>query len=230
MQFDIKDFRMRYPEMEPYIGNEYAKAQKNHCALLVIGESHYLPERSTIHKNCSTWYASDHTLLDQEERGWISTSEIITEEIPKDFPNRAHGIWKYGYRQINHCGPRFNDYRTLFNYTVFYNFYLRPADYGNTFKTLCNPYDNAVANCYFNTMVEQYQPNGIIFLSRLAFESCEGKETLSMTIAGAPHPTCYWWNKKCGKYGNRFGRDIIQDGVKGMDWSWAKSPINNGLN
>ena len=37
-------------------------------------------------------------------------------------------------------------------------------------------------------MVEQYKPNGIVFLSRLAFESCGAKNELAIPVAGAPHP------------------------------------------
>ncbi len=222
MNFDTNDFLVRYPEMSPYVGGRYEVARKHNCALLVIGESHYLPENSTIHKDCDSWYSSDHTKLNEEEKGWISTRDIITEELPRDFTNRAHGIWKYGYRKINQWGLCFEDYRTLFQYTVFYNFYLRPANQGNTFRELCTAKDNDIANAYFSYMVEKHKPNGIVFLSRLAFESCRAKSTLRIPVAGAPHPTCRWWNKKCGKYGGRFGRDIVQDGMVGMDWGWTR--------
>lgn len=225
MNFDVNDFRMRYPEMLPYVGEQYNIAQENDCALLVIGESHYLPDYSTIHKDCAAWYASDHTKLNQEERVWINTRDIICDELPTNFTNPAHGIWKYGYQKINEWGPKFEDYRTLFPYTVFFNFYLRPANQGNTFKELCTPYDNVVSNTNFQYMVEQYKPNGIVFLSRLAFESCGSKNALSVPVAGTPHPTCRWWNRKCPKYGGRFGRDLVQDGMIGFDWTWARQGL-----
>ena len=222
MIFDINDFRIRYPEMMPYVGDNYELALKHKCALLVIGESHYLPPDSTIHKDFVTWYSSNHTKLTEKEKGWISTWELIKEELQKGFPQREHGIWKYGYQKINQWGPNFKDYLTLFQYTVFYNFYLRPANTGNTFRELCTPEDNNISNAYFAHMVKQYNPNGIIFLSRLAFESCGEKNKMVIPIAGAPHPTCCWWNRKCGKYGGRFGRDVVQDAMIGMDWSWTK--------
>lgn len=229
MNFDVNDFRRRYPEMSPYIGNRYRIAQGHNCALLVIGESHYLPASSNVHKDCAVWYASDHTKLNKEEKDWISTRDIICDELPNNFPNPAHGIWKYGYQKINHWGPRFDDYRMLFPYTVFYNFYLRPANEGNSFKELCTAYDNEIANAYFKYMVEQYTPNGLVFLSRLAFESCVHKTELGIPVAGAPHPTCRWWNKKCGKYDGRFGRDLVQDGMAGFDWNWTRQvPMQNG--
>ena len=168
---------MRYPEMSPYVGNQYSLAQEHNCALLVIGESHYLPSDSTVHKDCAIWYTSDHTKLNQEERDWISTSDIICDQLPENFSNKAHWIWRSGYQKINQWGPKFDDYRMLFPYTVFFNFYLRPANQGNTFKELCEPQDNFVANANFQYMVEQYQPNGIVFLSRLAFESCVASDS-----------------------------------------------------
>ena len=226
MNFDVNDFRMRYPEMSPYVGNQYNLAQEHNCALLVIGESHYLPDDSTVHKDCATWYISDHTKLNQEERGWINTSDIICKQRPKNFPNQAHWIWRFGYQKINEWGPKFDDYRMLFPYMVFFNFYLRPANQGNTFKELCTPQDNFVANANFQYMVEQYQPNGIVFLSRLAFESCGAKNMLSIPVAGAPHPTCRWWNRKCSKYGGRFGRDLVQEGMIGFDWKWTRKTLS----
>ena len=105
---------------------------------------------------------------------------------------------------------------------MFYNFYLRPANQGNTFRELLTEKDNAIANEYFKYMLEQHKPNGVVFLSRLAFDCCWEKGTLAIPVAGAPHPTCRWWNRKCSKYGGRFGRDVVQDGMKGMDWSWTK--------
>lgn len=222
MVFDVNDFRMRYPEMTPYVGDRYSEAQQHGCALLVIGESHYLPEKSVVHRDCASWYASDHTKLNQEEKVWISTKDLIFNQLPQNFSNKAHWIWKIGYEQINRFGPAFDDYRKLFPYTVFYNFYLRPANQGNTFMELCTAYDNVVATANFEYMVGQYKPNGIVFLSRLAFESCGAKNGLSIPVAGAPHPTCRWWNRKCGKYGGRFGRDLVQDGMKGLDWEWTK--------
>lgn len=222
MGFNVNEFRMRFPEMSPYVGDCYRVAQEHGCALLVIGESHYLPDSSSIHKDCATWYASDHTKLDETERSWINTRDIICAELPKNFPNQAHGIFKYGYQKLNQWGPAFDDYRTLFSYTIFFNFYLRPANQGDTFRNLCTLQDNAIANDNFMFMVKQYKPNGIVFLSRLAFASCESKNGLTIPVAGAPHPTCRWWNKKSGKYGGRFGRDLVQDGMLGFDWNWAK--------
>lgn len=230
MDFDVNDFRRRYPEFKPYEGENYEMAQQHNCALLVIGESHYLPDYSTIHKDCNAWYASDHTKLNEEERKWINISDQINGDLEKGF-NKSRWIWKLGYQKINQYGPTFADFRTLFKYTVCYDFFLRPANMvkdahgredGQSIAKILTPKDKDIANANFRYMIEHYKPNGVVFLSRLAFDNCREKSALSIPIAGTPHPSCCWWNRKCGKYGGRKGHDLVRDGMVGMDWSWTK--------
>lgn len=217
---NIQDFYTRYPKMVPYVGESYELAKKNSCALLVIGESHFLPAHSTIHKDSSFWYNSNDSCLNNEERVWISTSDIIAEELRKEkaFSNKSHIIFMNGLKQINAYGPRFSDYCFCFKYIVFYNYYLRPANESNSFRELLTAYDNEVANDYFAQMVEKFSPNGIVFLSTLAYDCCNVKNNLSIPIARAPHPGCAWWNRKSTKYGNRYGRDVVEDGLRGINW------------
>ena len=213
-------FYKQYPEMRPFVGLAYEEAKQHRCALLVIGESHYLPKYSTAHKDAKAWYCGDHSCLNEEERGWINTSEIITEELPAGFPNRAHVIFKSGAQKINEYGPRFSDYRKIFTYIVFYNFFLRPANEGDSLKNTFVPQDTSVAQAYFDFMLRTYTPNGIVFLSRFAFEQCSQK-SIDVPVAAAPQPGCRWWNKKSWKYGNRYGREVVQDALINMDWSFC---------
>ena len=213
-------FYNQYPEMRPFVGAEYELAKQHGCALLVIGESHYLPQYSTVHKDASSWYRGNHLCLNEEERGWINTSEIIMDELPHGFPNKAHVIFKSGAQKINEYGPRFSDYRNIFSYIVFYNFFLRPANEGDSLKNILVPEDTDVAHEYFKFMLQTYNPDGLIFLSRFAFEQCS-KTDINIPVAATPHPGCKWWNKKSWKYGDRYGRDVIQDALVNMDWSFC---------
>ena len=83
MPFDVKDFQSRFPEMKPFIGTDYERTKEKGCALLVIGESHYLPDSSTIHKDGNAWYATNDSLLTQTEKDWINTSKLIKDDISK---------------------------------------------------------------------------------------------------------------------------------------------------
>lgn len=221
MKFDVKDFQSRFPEMKPFIGSDYERAKEKGCALLVIGESHYLPNSSTIHKDCDVWYAANDSLLTQEEKGWINTSELINDDIINKRFQKEHSIWKNGYQQINKYGPMLPDYIDCFEYTIFYNFYLRPANKGNSIKELRKHDDDVISNEYFDWMVKTYSPNGILFFSRFAYDNCWAKNDLHIPVVATPHPGCRWWNRKSGKYGGRYGRDIVEDVMKGMNWNWV---------
>jgi len=220
--FKVDDFYTRFPQMTPYIVDCYETAKVHNCALLVIGESHYMPANSTIHKDPDHWYQANQSMLSKEEQSWISTRDIIAKELPKKIQNSAKFIWKYGYRKINEFGPKFEDYCESFKYSIIYNFYLRPANEGNSFKELIKPCDNEIANSYFEYMIAKFNPCGIIFLSMFAYNNCEKVNKLKIPVAATPHPCSQWWNRRSGKYGGKFGRDLVHDGMKGMDWSWAK--------
>ena len=166
--------------------------------------------------------------LNEEERGWINTSEIILEEITAGFPNKAHVIFKSGGQKINEYDPHFLDYRKIFQYIVFYNFFLRPANEGDSLKHIIDQQDISVAQECFDFMLSTHCPNGILFLSRFAFDCCN-KTNINVPVAAAPHPGCRWWNKRSWKYGDRYGREVVQDAVAGMDWSfWFSDEPENG--
>jgi len=218
-------FYKQYPEMRPFIGNNYGEAKQHGCALLVIGESHYLQGKSTIHHNATSWYKRNDSFLNKEERGWINTSGVVDEAIAifKDKKrNDAFTIFKSSAMAINEFGPRLPNYLDVFKYIVFYNYFLRPADYGDSIKNIIVPQDVSVAQDYFEYMLMAYNPDGIVFLSRFAFEQCS-KAGIKIPIAGAPHPGCYWWNKKSKKYGNRYGREVVQDALVNMDWTFCNT-------
>ena len=212
--------------MRPFVGSGYEEAKQHGCALLVIGESHYLPQYSHAHKDAQAWYCGNHFCLNEEERGWINTAEIIADELPLGFPNKAHVIFKSGAQKINEYGPCFSDYRSVFTYIVFYNFFLRPAHEGDSLKNIWVKEDTIVAQEYFDFMLRSYNPDGLIFLSRFAFEQCS-KTNVKIPIAAAPHPGCRWWNKKSWKYGDRYGREVIQDALVNMNWSFCQGEKTN---
>lgn len=128
MTFDAKDFQARFPEMKPF---DYERAKEKGCALLVIGESHYLPAGSTIHLN-TEWYSMNDTKLNGDEKEYINTSKLIKDDISNKHFQKEHSIWGNGYQQINKFGPKHLSFIDSFKYTIFYNFYLRPANRGNS--------------------------------------------------------------------------------------------------
>src|SRR5438552_408685 len=99
----------RYPMMRPHVGANYQVGGEK--SLLLIGESHYLPEKSTQHLTAEGWYLGDHTTLCCEELEWISTSDIIRDSRAAGFRDKAHSIYRKAYWEINHHGPKYADYK-----------------------------------------------------------------------------------------------------------------------
>lgn len=145
-----------------------------------------MPANSTIHKDPDHWYQANQSMLSKEEQSWISTRDIIAKELPKKIQNSAKFIWKYGYRKINEFGPKFEDYCESFKYSIIYNFYLRPANEGNSFKELIKPCDNEIANSFFEYMVAKFNPSGIIFLSMFSYNNCQKVNALKIPVTWIP--------------------------------------------
>ena len=209
----MKLLEEQYPEMKPFVCKKYEKGGKH--SLLVIGESHYLPNGNIQHLDPQIWYAGNSKTLDEKSRGWICTSDIIQEV--REMPNhRPYAIYKNGLMQINKLGPQYDNFTDVLDDIVYYNFFLRPALQGDSLKVA--ELDVKYANEHFVEILKEYDPKGIVFLSSKAAQFCQELSVISIPVAKAPHPGCRWWNKKCAKYGNRYGRDVVADAVSKM---WA---------
>ena len=125
-----------------WIGSRYI-ATASHKRLLVIGESHYSPEYSTMHHDSARWYRSRQDDLCEEEIRWASTAGNIVERW-----FRGHTI----YREIRnaiartlHEGGVTLDGFPL-NHVAYCNYFLRPApQVGGSMKGNEDRQDVAVA-------------------------------------------------------------------------------------
>ena len=80
--------------MQPWMGDHYQ--DDRHKRLLIIGESHYLPEGSTIHHDSDAWYTGSQNDLSDEERKWVCTAGNI-----RGAWNRAHTIYREIARELS---------------------------------------------------------------------------------------------------------------------------------
>lgn len=158
----------RFPQMMPWVGSQYAQQQKK---ILIVGESHYLPEGSTIQENPETWYQSSIEDLSidpiekQSEIVYSETAEIVSGGM-KNWNNEGHKF----YRLVHHAmreagiesdsGPNDN----LFRYMSFYNFFQRPAAIsgGSLERT---DLDDTVAYDTFESVIEILDPDAVFFVS-----------------------------------------------------------------
>jgi hypothetical protein len=182
-------------------------------SLLLIGESHYLPEGKPAY-DAPTWYASSDRNLTDEEKEHLNTAKLLKDACERGFKKKGESIWRESFKVINDYGPNFPEFKEVGNHIAFYNFFLRPASRGNSLKGIITSEDVKYANEAFEKHVEDLKPSGVIFLSVLAYERLWPHLRCSVpSIVATPHPGCPWWNRRAPKYGKKSGREILAEFV-----------------
>ncbi len=153
-------FYEQYPMMRPYVGKHYYDTRTP--SLLLIGESHYIPEGSQHDITPEAWYyANSTTIQDDDLVFYISTSKIIEKSRTDGFSNAAHSIWRNSFSEINQFGPSYSDYKRVADDIAFYNFFLRPAFTGDSLEV--KPQDTEFANEAFIGHCEKLKPTASHF-------------------------------------------------------------------
>lgn len=205
----------KYPVMKPWVGSNYVSDK--HKKLLVLGESHYLPEGSTKSHDLDAWYSGSVDSLDAEEQGWIFTAEIIGKHMQENFHNSAHGIFRNTAKAVNTVGYQYANPSEAMNDIAFMNFFQRPAEKtGDSINV--GKKDVEVAIYVLKDVIETLAPDLIVFVSfKAAWYGRSIVESLNIPVAVTPHPTCRWWNKQTKKYGG-YGRDVIPKFLTMNEW------------
>lgn len=206
------DIYERYPMMRPYVGPDYGAAGRPR--LLLVGESHYLPEGSVQHKTPERWYGSDHRTLTKTELDWVNTAQTIEWSKARRFKTKAHGIWKNSLTVINEVGPKYDDFTRVTDDVAICNFFLRPALRGQSLWVTDR--DVQVANAVLIHICSIHEPTAVAFLSRLAGGRCECRDRLPADVVVTSHPSTPWWNRRAKRYGGKRGRDLLGDFVKSV--------------
>ena len=221
----VPDHLRRFPCMEPWVGSRYR--DQRHRRLLVVGESHYLPKESTIHRYPGPWYQSQQDDLSPKEVEWVSTAGNITGKW-----RRAHRIYGEIQKEIvctlieNGVTP---DEFPL-NHVAYCNYFLRPAKEGGSMKGNAVQQDFEVAAEVLGWFIARHGPELVIVTSRFA-GGHDGRRADRGPYAedvlkehdipcdSTPHPGSPAWNKVCDRYGNVRGRDLFCNFLR--KWRWA---------
>ncbi|MCX7556781.1 hypothetical protein OS187_08095 [Xanthomonadaceae bacterium JHOS43] len=142
-------FYEQYPMMKPHVGSKYGCG--NAPRLLLIGESHYLPDEATQHLDTETWYGKNSSTLNPEEKDHIDTAGVVKSACDENFANPSFSIFANSFWEINENGPHFPEYKHVADHVVFYNFFLRPGLNGESLKA--TPKDVEFANQAFNFLI-----------------------------------------------------------------------------
>ena len=212
----LPDHLRRFPCMQPWIGSRYR--DQRHKRLLVVGESHYLPNESTIHHDPARWYRSSQTDLSEEEIRWTSTIGNITGRW-----TRAHRIYRAIQDEIARILRESGVTPDAFplNHIAYSNYFLRPAPVaGGSIEGHACHRDLEVAKEVLRWFFLSHHPKLLIVTSRFAGRFAENVlGTNAIPCVTTPHPGTRWWNAAARSYGNHSGRELFCNFLKDQRWT-----------
>ncbi|NWN89936.1 hypothetical protein HLV39_00305 [Marinobacter adhaerens] len=185
-QLDKIEIYQRYPLLKPFIGSDYGI---NGPKILLIGESHYLPAESTVHKEPESWYSGQEGNLTLKEQKWMRTRRILNKPL-KGWKAQGHTIYRNIESALLKAGLPAND--SVFRQVAFMNAFQRPAKTGDSIKQKHQDVEVAVET--INQVIDAIKPDHIVFVSTKAKRTV-GKR-LKQKSVGVHHPACAWWNRK----------------------------------
>ena len=196
------DFYQRFPMMIPFIGDYYISDK--HKKLLLVGESFYFPDKSTIHLDAEKWYQASEKDLSvvegengkkEEEKEWINCKDLL-----------ENNKWKKGHKMYIELNNTIGKMKLTFDARpideiAFTNFFVRPAIKGKSIKNYKNKSDVEIdkqkANKVLESVLQILNPDVLIFVSKYAFE-CVDKNIwnkfANMKVNYFKHPCSPCWN------------------------------------
>ena len=198
-----------YPQMLPFIGEDYDKQNKR---LLIISESHYLSEDSTL--DVSKWYEMNEKCLSVDEKQYTNTRNLLYEHRAKQqtiFKPIADAILEIGFKPVD---------INIFRYLAWYNFFQRPAE-GTGESIRPTVLDREKAEETFTHIFDVINPTHVIFISSKAWGWAgilrDQFEDKPIVFDFTSHPNTSWWNREAKKYSNMTGKERFQDFLKKYD-------------
>ena len=182
-----------YPAMLPFVGEEYISEQ--HKKVLVIGESHYLPDESTVHHDAEAWYAGSQESLNDTEVAWTNTREVIMwhHKNKKSFVGKIN-------QEIETVG--FGESKPGIQHIAFMNAFQRPSLKGKTIENVVTEKDFSLSADVIRSVVDILKPDTVIFVSKGVWQKFHTAIGERAEIQWTYHPTgghASWWPKPDGK-------------------------------
>ena len=210
-KFDKIEHFAKFPCMVPFVGQQYSHPR--HKKLLVVGESHYLSSKSTIHLDDKEWYSTDQRKLTEKEIGWIDPNEIITYGIDTNFSDKGLKIYHEIAQCLNDVLFKYQEWHEIIkviHHISFINYFQRPAPQGESLDP--TEKDIQVSDDVISSVIKTLNPDLIaIVSSKSASYAAPSLVHLKIPYCITPHPACAWWNRKAKKYGDRNGYEVLKN-------------------
>ena len=220
-------FYSTHPFMMPFVGSDYESPK--HKKLLLLGESHYMPESSTVHHDAAKWY-NGKPVLTEAEQDWCNTrgtregkSGRFGKEIDRCL-NLVQPSGGNGWHQV-----------------AFLNYFLRPADCTTGIDDLWKVYggesldrEQAIRNLI--SVLEILRPNLVVFLSSKVCKCAETDDypkyfrgnlwdwtaAHGIDYCYTAHPSSAHWNKPMpAKYAKAGGLTACEFFCKWLKEKWV---------
>ena len=204
---EIQHFQS-YPSMLPYVGEDYETG--SHRKMLLVGESFYFPEESTVHLDAERWYSQTESALNCAEIEYFGCRGLV------ECPWKADGHKMY--REINGClatlGLEFKD-RPV-SHVAYINAYFRPASKnGDSFKHGCTLLDRTKSWDITERVIRAIKPDLVVYVSKYAWDNV-GRHLASRLevpeFRFTSHPADpRHWNRRGYAHGRSKFIQILQD-------------------
>ena len=200
------------PAMFPFIGSDYVNP--SHQKLLIIGESYYFPNDSTVHLDAEEWYQTTETKLNEKEIGYIHCRDLVG----CDWRAAGHKM----YREINSCLSSLELHYTdrAISHVSYMNCFFRPSSIpGESFRHCCQPSDIEVALDLIPQIIDILNPDIIVFASKYAWDTVGHRIKLNDSISShfISHPTDpFHWNVASYPHGRKKFIQILQQEFMGQ--------------
>jgi uncharacterized UPF0160 family protein len=184
---------IKFPSMIPYVGENYGNLKNKR--ILLIAESHYFPQNSTIHYEAKNWYDSSANDLTDEEIYHINTKKVLET----DWVTVSDVI----FREINSTIQPFilNNESRAMNYAAFMNCFQRPGKTGDSISHTCNSIDTEKAYETITSVIDVLKPDIVIFYSKFAWDNVGWKlaqniKNINFEFSCHPATGGRYWHKK----------------------------------
>jgi hypothetical protein len=184
--------------------------------LLILGESFYLPNESTIHVDPVRWYSSNQASLtitkeeNENEVDWINCRRLL--ECP----------WNPGghkmYRELNACLGELDlpAHDRPVSHIAYTNTFMRPAiGEGDSFSKCCVPQDIVVSIEVLSRVIAALAPNMVIFTSKHAWNAVGKNIALQfseITFDSVSHPTSpFQWRVESYPHGRAKFMSLLKE-------------------
>ena len=197
----IKHFNL-HKEFLPFIGYNYEKFK-----LFLVGESHFVKRGNSTEEEMTNmykdWYnkPTDTNKNAIEYKDWFTTRNVIRNFQCRN-RGKAHTMFSNpGKAIMKVLGDKCPTDSAAFSCIAFCNYFQRPSlSEGESISPIYQDEDKITAEI-FEDMIDVIKPNGIVFLSKKAYDSyinSRNKE-YPILIDFVHHPTSSWWNKDKGR-------------------------------